>query len=427
MALNIIKKGQTALLISVVKQDKASVIKENLEEMTELAVAAGLHPICKLKQNLKHLNSAFLIGAGKRKELEAKIQELKPHYVIFDHGLSGVQTRNLEKDLKVPILDRAQLILEIFAQRAQSHEGKLQVELAQLMDQMPRMVGAWLGSLSRQGGGGGASARGPGEKAIEKDRRLAQIRIKRIKIKLEKVKKNRIQNRYVRQKKQIPSFALLGYTNSGKSTLLNLLTKSHVETKDQAFMTLDPKTRKLFIPGTKGALITDTVGFIRDIPPHLISAFKSTLEESAVADVILHVVDIANPTRKRNMEVVDTLLEEFNWNKKPIIYVFNKTDLLPSSQKILIPRDKNSICISAQTGWNIPALLSKMKETIEEISETKELFFPKEKEYEIYDLSRHAKILKKEEGSKGTLCYIKIPSNQTQKWKKYFISKSKIS
>lgn len=420
--MKLIKKGNTAILVSAMKQGKPSVLKENLEEMTELAVAADLHPIYKLKQNLKHIDSAFLIGAGKRKELAEKIIELKPHYVIFDHSLTGVQTRNLEKLLKVPIFDRAQLILEIFAQRAQSHEGKLQVELAQLMDQMPRMVGAWLGSLSRQGGGG--SARGPGEKAIEMDRRQAQNRIQRIKEKLEKVKNNRSQHRHVREKKKIPSFALIGYTNSGKSTLLNRLTKSKVETKNQPFMTLDPKTRKLFIPNSTGAVITDTVGFIRNIPPHLLSAFKATLEESAVADVILHVVDISHPNIKQNIKVVDDLVDEFAWNDKPVIYIFNKTDLQPPTEIVLPPHCGNRVCISARTGWNIPALLSKMKSAIDELSETAELFFPKEKEHKIYDLSRQAKILKKEEGSKGTICYIKIPSDQTSRWKKYLLPKT---
>lgn len=420
--MKIIKKGQTAILVSAVKNARPSVLKENLEEMTELAVAADLHPIYKLTQNLKNIDSAFLIGTGKRKELAEKVLELKPHYVIFDHSLSGVQTRNLEKLLKIHVLDRTQLILEIFAQRAQSHEGKLQVELAQLMDQMPRMVGAWLGSLSRQGGGG--IARGPGEKALEIDRRQAQTRIKRIKEKLEKVKKNRIQHRHVREKKEIPSFALIGYTNSGKSTLLNRLTKSKAETKSQAFMTLDPKTRKLFIPGTTGAVITDTVGFIRDLPTHLISAFKATLEESAASDVILHIVDIANPNRNQHIQVVDDLIEEFGWNDKPVIYVFNKTDLLTPTDRIIPAQCKDSVCISARTGWNTTALLAKMKSTIEELSKTTELFFPKDKEHEIYNLSRHAKILKKEEGSKGTLCYIKIPSDQTSHWEKYRISKS---
>lgn len=341
--------------------------------------------------------------------------------MIFDHSLSGVQTRNLEKLLKIPVLDRTQLILEIFAQRAESHEGKLQVELAQLMDEMPRMVGAWLGSLSRQGGGG--AARGPGEKALEIDRRQAQSRIKRIKEKLEKVKKNRSQRRSVRKKKKVPTFALIGYTNSGKSSLLNYLTKSKVETRSQAFMTLDPKTRKVFIPGMTEAVLTDTVGFIRNLPSHLISAFKATLEESAAADVLLHIVDISNPNKNQHIQVVESLIEEFGWTNKPVIYIFNKTDLVSSEQNLLPPHCKNRVLISARTGYNIPALLQKMKTAIEELSETAELFFPKEKEYKIYDLSREAKILKKEEGSKGTLCYIKIPSNQTSSWKDYLLPK----
>ena len=420
--MQIIKKGQTAILVSAVKNAKASVFKENLEELTELAVAVDLHPIYKIKQNLKRIDTAFLIGAGKRQELEKKIKELKPNYVVFDHGLSGVQTRNLEKFLKIHVLDRTQLILEIFARRAQSHEGKLQVELAQLMDQMPRMVGAWLGSLSRQGGG--KAVKGPGEKALEADRRQAQIKIKRIKKKLEKVKKNRKQRRQVRIKKEIPSFALIGYTNSGKSTLLNRLTKSNAPAKDQAFMTLDPKTKKLFIPNGSPAVITDTVGFIRNLPTHLISAFKATLEESAVADVILHIVDIANPKRNNHIQVVEELIEEFGWNKKPVIYIFNKTDLLSPTERVVPAHCENFVFISARTGYNIPSLLEKMNSAIQELNKNIELFFPKDKEHRIYDLSRSAQIIEKESALKGTLCRITIPSDQIKEWEEFFIKKS---
>ena len=416
--MKIIKKGQTALLISVVKNGKAFQIKENLEELIELAIAVDLHPICKLKQNLKQIDSGFLIGSGKRKELEDKVKKLKPDYVIFDHDLTGVQTRNLEKLLKVHVLDRTQLILEIFASRANSHEGKLQVELAQLMDQMPRMVGAWLGSLSRQGGG--RAVKGPGEKALEIDRRQAQNRIQKIKTKLEKVKKNRAQRRQTRVKQKVASFALIGYTNSGKSTLLNQLTKFNTPVKDQAFMTLDPKTRKLFIPGlNQTAVITDTVGFIRKLPPHLISAFKATLEESASADVILHVVDSAHPKRNHNIKVVDDLVEEFQWNEKPVLYIFNKADLLTPEDRL--PVTQNKVWISARTGWNIPLLLDKMKETLQQSDTSMELFFTKSQEHEIYELSRTAQILKKESHQNGTYCKIKIPANKTKPWKKYLL------
>ena len=385
--------------------------------MTELAIAANLHPLEKFSQNLKSIDPACLIGAGKQKELESVVLSLKPNYVIFDHNLSGVQIRNLQQSLKVTVLDRTQLILEIFAQRAQSHEGKLQVELAQLMDQMPRMVGAWLGSLSRQGGR--KFSKGPGETALEVDRRQARDRIKKVKERLEKVRRSRTQHRSVRQRKEIPSFALIGYTNSGKSTLLNLLTKSNVETKNQAFMTLDPKTRKVFIPGVASAVMTDTVGFIRDLPTHLISAFKATLEESATASIILHVVDIANPQMHNHIKVVDDLIEEFGWDKKPILYVFNKTDLVSETEVIIPSHCQNRVSISARTRYNSENLLLKMKEGLENLNKPMELYFPKDKEYEIYNLSRETIIQKKEVGSKGTICYVEMPIHRMNKWKSY--------
>lgn len=417
--MNIVKKGQTVILFSAMEEATSLSLQDNLEEMTELALSAGLHPVCKLWQNLKHMDSAFLIGSGKREELSQKVKELKPHYVIFDHNLSGVQIRNLEKLLNIHVLDRTQLILEIFSKRAKSHEGRLQVELAQLMDQMPRMVGAWLGSLSRQGSGG--RARGPGEKALEVDRREAQNRIHRVKAKLEKVKQNRIQHRQLRQRNNVPSFGLIGYTNSGKSALFNCLTKFKVETRNQVFMTLDPKTRKLFIPGTSGAVLTDTVGFIRKLPPHLISAFKATLEESAVADVLLHVVDVSHPKIRDHIQVVDDLVKQFSWDKKPVIYVFNKTDLL-SPEKARIPSHcKDRVFISAKTGDNIESLLFKIKEAIGELCETVQLFFPAKQEYKIYDLSRQANILKRKVGYKGTFCSIKILSRRLNQWKDYII------
>ena len=387
--------------------------------MTELAVAAGIHPLGKIKQNIKQIDPAYLIGVGKRKELEELVQELNPHYVIFDHALSGVQTRNLEKQLNIHVLDRNQLILEIFAQRAQSHEGKLQVQLAQLLDQMPRMVGAWLGSLSRQGGGMGT--RGPGEKALEIDRRRAKEKVKRIKQKLEKVRQNHLQHRAVRQKREIPSFALIGYTNSGKSTLLNFLTKSKVETKNQPFMTLDPKTRKVFIPGVAQAVLTDTVGFIRDLPHHLIEAFKATLEESGEADVLLHVIDSSSLQVSQQIQVVNALIEEFKWNDKPIIHVLNKSDLVSAKEINLSLQLNPRVSISARTGYGMNELLQKMKKTVESLSQAVELYFPKEKEYEIYNLSRQAQIQKKESGKTGVVCYAQMTPQQKSQWKKYII------
>ena len=291
----------------------------------------------------------------------------RPDYLIFDHNLSGVQTRNLKKEMQTQILDRSQLILEIFAQRAKSFEGKLQVELARLLDQLSRMVGAWLGSLSRQAGGSG-TPRGPGEKAIETDRRSARTAIKKIRKKLNKVHRSRAQRRKSRKKKQIHSFALVGYTNSGKSTLLNILTKSDAETKNQPFMTLDPRTRKVFLPGSSPAVITDTVGFIRDLPHHLIEAFKATLEESKQADVLLHVIDSSSPRWNSQIQVVNELIKDFHWEDKPLVHVFNKIDLLAASEK----RDSDfspGVFISAKTGDGIPGLLSAMQESLKTLSQ----------------------------------------------------------
>ena len=267
MLLLKVKKRQKVCLIAVAKGTSQKNLQENLKELTELARAAGLYPIANLTQNLKNLDPGFLIGAGKRKEIITLMEKEPIDFIIFDHSLSGAQTRNLEQELKIPVLDRNQLILEIFSQRAKSFEGKLQVQLASLLDQMPRMVGAWLGSLSRQGGGMGAARRGPGEKAIETDRRRAKAAIKQIRKKLNKVRQDRLQHRSARKKRKIPSFALVGYTNSGKSSLLNFLTKSQVETKDQLFYDFGSQNPKGFHSGNQTSCYNRYSGFYPQSPP----------------------------------------------------------------------------------------------------------------------------------------------------------------
>ena len=420
--LQVIKKDCKTILVSAIKNGTPESLKNSLAEMTDLALAAGLKPIDRIKQNLRAIDPAFLIGEGKRTELQNKVGELKPEYVIFDHILSGVQTRNLEKQLNLPVLDRNQLILEIFAGRARSHEGKLQVQLAQLLDQMPRMTGAWLGSLSRQGGRMGA--KGPGEKALEVDRRRAREKVRHIRAQLKKVSSARRQRRIRRKKMQVPSFALIGYTNSGKSALLNHLTNSQVETKNQPFMTLDPTTRKVFIPGIPQAVMTDTVGFIRHLPHHLIEAFKATLEEAAQADILLHVIDRSDPFIKRNISVVNDLIEELGWQDKPILYVFNKSDLTPSEGNLtLSPEYQPGIITSAKTGEGINSLLHQMKSIVGNLKQRTELYFPKEKEQEIYNLSREAEIQKTETGKFGSVCLTQMTASQRAKWKSRIISK----
>lgn len=299
-------------------------LKEELIELEGLVLAAGGEIVGSLIYRPAKWQPSTLIGKGKIDEIKEMIHNTEADLLIIDHSLTGVQARNLQKILDIPVLDRAQIILDIFASRAQTYEGKLQVELAQKLDQLPRMVGAWLGSLSRQGGGIGA--KGPGEKAIEKDRRQIHQRVKLIREKLAQVEKSRSVNRSKRKKQQIPNIALIGYTNSGKSTLLNSLAKSTVVTKDQVFATLDPTSRKVYIKDIGSVIITDTVGFIKKLPPKLIEAFKATLEETSHADVLLHVIDISNKNFESHIKVVDDLIKEFSWQDKPVIYVFNKID-----------------------------------------------------------------------------------------------------
>lgn len=455
--MNIVKKGQTVFLVSAARKAGPGELRENLLELSELAAAAGLRPLKKFRQSLKRADPSWLIGEGKRKDLEESALQLKPDYIVFDHALSGVQIRNLEKALKIHVLDRSQLILEIFAQRAQSHEGKLQVELARLLDQMPRMTGAWLGSLSRQGGGG--AARGPGEKALETDRRQARERIKRIRKKLEKVRSGRFQRRAARRKNKTPSFALIGCANSGKSALLNRLAKPsakpHAEVKNQPFTTLDPKTKKFFIPGPSSegmtAVVTDTVGFIRNLPVHLISAFKATLEESEAADVILHVIDTASPKRDRQIKVVESLIEDFGWQEKPVIYVFNKIDLLPAdrdpfcggganatdvfNKTDLLPADRaglsarrqNRAAISAKTGAGMAGLFLKMRKAIDGLPEDAELYFSKGEEHKIHQLARQAEIQSRQASEKGTVCMAKIPRRHLSRWRPYIAAAEQLT
>jgi GTP-binding protein HflX len=400
------------------KTESLAEIKENLCELEELVSSAGGEVVGNVFQTMHQWNPATLIGSGKAEEIKQMVTELTATAVIFDHHLSGVQARNLQNLFAVKVIDRNQLILNIFAQRAQTFEGKLQVELAIMLDQMPRMVDAWMGSLSRLGGGIGT--RGPGESALEIDRRRARERISLIKKKLDSVRKNRAQHRTSRRRHEVPSFAMIGYTNSGKSSLLNRLTGSQVLVKNQVFATLDPTTRKVYLPSGPTAVVTDTVGFIRKLPPQLIEAFKATLEESAEADILLHVVDLSSPSMVRQIEVVDGLIEEFGWNDKPIIHVFNKVDAAPADRQFKVNKHPR-VFVSALTGQGLEQLKTMMSEKIGELQMDAQLYFPREQEYKIFDLSRDTRILKKEAASEGTLCYAQLTPQMASRWRDFLV------
>ncbi len=412
-------KIERAILVGVgLKSENFQDIKYSLAELSELAIAAGADIQGSVVQVLTQWNPALLIGSGKVQEIRELALQTKANIIIFDHQLSGVQSRNLENEIGAAIIDRNQLIIDIFAQRAATHEGKLQVELAYLTDLNSRMVGAWMGSLSRQGGGIGT--RGPGEKALEVDRRTIQKRITKIKKELESVKKHRAQHRKLRQENKVPSFALIGYTNAGKSTLLNTLTGSQALVKQQVFATLDPMTRKVYLPGASMAVVTDTVGFISKLPTRLIESFKATLEETAQADILIHLVDLSHPLYDKQIQTVIDIIKDLGWTHKPIIHVFNKMDETPVERKFKVSLSPR-VFISALKGTGIDQLKTLMLEEIQNLVQLTELYFGVDEKHLIFDLSRDAQIQSQEETQNGITCQAFMTANALVKWSNYLV------
>jgi GTPase len=401
------------------KSDIFTELKESLFELEELVSSAGGEVVGSITQVLEKFNPAMLIGTGKVQEIAEIVRDSNASAVAVDHLLSGVQIRNLEQEWKVRVVDRNQVILDIFAQRAQTYEGKLQVELAQMLDQLPRMVDAWQGSLSRQGGGIGT--RGPGESALEMDRRRIKERVKVIKKQLENVRGHRAQHRSSRRRNNVPSFALIGYTNTGKSTLLNQLTQSNVLAKDLLFATLDPTTRKVHLPDGPAAVVTDTVGFIRKLPTGLIEAFKATLEESADADILIHVIDLSSPQMQTQIEVVEKLMVEFGWQNKPVIHVFNKVDQAGFEKQFQVkafPR----VFASGLTGEGLDRLKRMMVEQIDALGNEVELFIPKAVEHLVFEIARESKVTRREQASSGTLIHTSLTPALMNRWKEYLVT-----
>ncbi|MHC1578972.1 MAG: GTPase HflX [Dehalococcoidia bacterium] len=343
---------------------------DSLEELSHLTKAAGAKVVGLLTQKLDAPSPTYYIGKGKIEELINLKEQTQYDTVIFDDELSPRQQRNLEEALGVKVIDRSALILDIFARKAQTHEGKLQVELAQHQYLLPRLIGQWR-HLERLGGGVGT--RGPGESQLETDRRLIHKRISRLKHKIENVRKHRGLYRTHRKEIGTPIVALVGYTNAGKSTLFNTLSKASVDVDNRLFSTLDPVTRRLALPTGQQFLITDTVGFIHKLPPSIIAAFHATLEELDEADLLLHVVDITHRNASNQSLTVEKILSELNLENKPRITVFNKLDLALRSEKelkaltaipqfeeeIILPSE-NVALVSAAKGWGLDELLTKI-------------------------------------------------------------------
>ncbi len=350
-------------------------LEDSLEELARLAETAGLVVVGQTTQRLNRPNPKYLVGKGKLEEIRALVEETEADVLLFDDELNPRHLRELENYFgdRVRILDRTALILDIFAQHARTREGALQVELAQYEYRLPRLTRAWT-HLARQTGGGGGRAgrmggvglRGPGEKQLEVDRRDIRRRMDHLRRELEKVRAHRQRYRARRRRNRLPVVSLVGYTNAGKSTLLNRLSQAGVYVADQLFATLDPTTRRIELPGGHLALVTDTVGFIQKLPTSLVAAFRATLEEIAEADLLLHVIDISHPRAAAQAEVVLRTLHDIGAAHIPVLTVLNKVDLLedPERAQASLARFPNAVAISALTGQGIPELLQAMTDKL---------------------------------------------------------------
>lgn len=397
---------ERVILIAVSTGDEDDT-KASVDELEELVRTAGAVTVDKMIQNREQVHPGTYLGKGKIEEVRERIWELQATGVVCDDELSPAQLRNLEDALDTKVMDRTMVILDIFASRATTSEGKIQVELAQLKYRAARLVGL-RSSLSRLGGGIGT--RGPGEKKLEMDRRLIHERISQLKAELEEVKRHRDVIRRQREKAHTPVAAIVGYTNAGKSTLLNHLTDAGILAEDKLFATLDPTTRSLTLESGQQILLTDTVGFIRKLPHHLIEAFKSTLEEAKYSDIILHVVDCSNPQMDMQMHVVYETLRDLEIGDKVIVTVFNKIDRKTDEE---LPRDLRSdyqVRISAKTGEGLDALT----DTLEQILRSQKIYLERIFSYQeagkIQTIRKYGELLSEEYQADGIAVKAYVPA-----------------
>lgn len=414
--------SERAILIGMEwgRNDSLWTVDDSLEELKQLADTAGATVIKKFIQKRPKPDPAFFIGRGKVQELALYAQQENIDLCIFDDELSPAQQRNIESVMGIRILDRTALILDIFAQRARTNEGKLQVELAQLQYTLPRIMGKGL-MLSRLGGGIGT--RGPGETKLEVDRRRIRDRIAFIKEQIEKVKAVRSLHRSKRKKNNVFEVSLVGYTNAGKSTLLNTLTNSDIYAKDQLFATLDPTTRQLTLPNKQEIIITDTVGFIQRLPHQLIAAFRSTLEVVTEADLLVHVIDVSHELYKEQAAAVHEVLKEIGAETKPVITVYNKIDKLPPDSKLAdrLALEEDTVCISAAKKLNLETLQQMIESHLKSKAVEVTLCIPYAETAKAAQLHETANVLEQEYTENGAVMKVILPVEDLEAYNEYIL------
>jgi len=416
------KTHERALLIGLEKQGVSKWdLQDSLEELAELATSAGAEVVDTVTQKLDRPTAPYYIGKGKAESLKPALQDRQVTSVIFDDELSPAQGRNLENLLARKVLDRTQLILDIFAQRARSREGRLQIELAQLQYLLPRLTRMWH-HLSRQTGGIGT--RGPGETQLEVDRRRVQERIARVERELESVRKTRAVQRQGRKRHQWPVAAVVGYTNAGKSTLLNLLTGADVVAENKLFATLDPTTRSFVLSNKQRVLLTDTVGFLRKLPHTLIESFKATLEEVSEADLLIHIVDLSHPRVDDQMEAVDNVIKELDAFGKQTLIVFNKIDNVVNRElgDTYVKRFPGSVAISARTGENVIKLVQALQEALSAWRMRSRFKIPASESALIAEIHRAGHVLELHYEGDSALIVAHVPPELAQKLERFLQS-----
>lgn len=391
-------------------------MNDSLAELLQLADTAGMDVVGQVTQTLKNINPSTYIGPGKLEEVQQLMIDTNATVVVFDDELSPRHQREVEKRLgeNIKVIDRSALILDIFAQHAQTREGSLQVELAQYEYRKPRLTRQWT-HLARQGGGKGSAAgvglRGPGETQLEVDQREINRKITKLKQDLEVVRGHRGRQRAQRARSGTPVIALVGYTNAGKSTLINTLTEAGTYVADQLFATLDPTTRKLTLPSGRQTIITDTVGFIQKLPTTLIAAFRATLEEIAEADMLLHVVDVSHPNVAQHIEAVEDTLAEMDVPPIPRVLIWNKADLWPSNELPFVPDERyyvNSVKISAQHHQGIDNLLHVIEDSLARTLRTIKLSIPYNRGDVVSAIYQHATVIDRRDDPEGVTLTLRV-------------------